>query len=328
MESQKSRIEAGHKPLQDEPINKIDYGDDSAAIADVLPPDNSANKAEEDIKDLAHKAEEEGQMKSVMETDESYEMNRQTAKMKLEESPIKQDNYKVRTVSIYATTATIDICVNRSRSPKVPNLKPMLSWSAPQTSSQCPGGPHRNTSRQAHGLSPFNHFSGKEHSLRWIRPPVFVKCDEYRAINAICSIINRRQPADNPAPPGPIDRMGHHVNKSTNQVVSKGYETRPTRSPVQDMKLDQQGHKYSIGNSTNKVLDTTQKNRPTRYELPPATSRQSNPSGYTNLSGHRTTEVKGSTNQVTDTKYKETTNQVTSVGDATTTNQVMKIIYR
>nr|CAD1818085.1 unnamed protein product [Ananas comosus var. bracteatus] len=26
----------------------------------------------------------------------------------------------------------------------------MLSWSAPQTSSQCPGGPHRNTSRQYH----------------------------------------------------------------------------------------------------------------------------------------------------------------------------------
>ena len=58
-----------------------------------------------------------------------------------------------------------------------------------------------NPSR-AHGLSPFNHFSGKEHSLRWIRPPVFVKCDEYRAINAIWSMINRRQPADNPAPQG------------------------------------------------------------------------------------------------------------------------------
>nr|CAD1832828.1 unnamed protein product [Ananas comosus var. bracteatus] len=56
-----------------------------------------------------------------------------------------------------------------------------------------------NPSR-AHGLSPFNHLSGKEHSLWWIRPPVFVKCDEYRAINAICSMINRRPPADNPAP--------------------------------------------------------------------------------------------------------------------------------
>nr|CAD1829455.1 unnamed protein product [Ananas comosus var. bracteatus] len=69
----------------DEQINKIGYEDDSAAIADVLAPDNSANKAEEVIKDSFHKAEEEGQM------------NRQTVEMKLEELPIKVGEKKLET---------------------------------------------------------------------------------------------------------------------------------------------------------------------------------------------------------------------------------------
>ena len=100
-------------------------------------------------------------------------------------------------------TATINICVNRSRSPKVPNLTNALLVSTADLKPMPLLLSSAYNPSRAHGLSPFNHFSGKEHSLRWIRPPVFVKCDEYRAINIICSKINRRQPADNPTPQGP-----------------------------------------------------------------------------------------------------------------------------
>ncbi|OAY69938.1 hypothetical protein ACMD2_27213 [Ananas comosus] len=86
-----------------------------------------------------------------------------------------------------------------------------------------------NPSR-AHGLSPFNNFSGKEHSLRWIRPPVFVKCDEYWVINAICSTINRRQPADNPAPPRAHRPHGSSCNQIDQPDTTK--ENQPTRSQI------------------------------------------------------------------------------------------------
>ncbi|OAY77522.1 hypothetical protein ACMD2_27144 [Ananas comosus] len=35
-------------------------------------------------------------------------------------------------------------------------------------------------------------------------------------------------------PPGPIDRMGHHVNKSTNQVVARSYTDKVYSTPTHD----------------------------------------------------------------------------------------------
>nr|CAD1824761.1 unnamed protein product [Ananas comosus var. bracteatus] len=49
-----------------------------------------------------------------------------------------------------------------------------------------------------------------EHPLRWIRPPVFVKCERVGRSMLICSKANRRQPADNHRPSGLTDQKVIH----------------------------------------------------------------------------------------------------------------------
>nr|CAD1832737.1 unnamed protein product [Ananas comosus var. bracteatus] len=73
----------------------------------------------------------------------------------------------------------------KSRSPNIPKLKSaaLLVRTANLKPMPLLLSNAYNPSR-AHELTPATTFPKKEYFLRWIRPPVFVKCDEYRAVNA------------------------------------------------------------------------------------------------------------------------------------------------
>nr|CAD1824776.1 unnamed protein product [Ananas comosus var. bracteatus] len=106
---------------------------------------------------------------------------------------------------MHATTATIDICVNRTYRPNIPNLERPYWYATPQAHAITAlnrNKPYWSATPQAsrigpqhlrlkaynpswaHGLTLATTFPEKSTLLRWIRPLVFVKCVRAVAIDA------------------------------------------------------------------------------------------------------------------------------------------------